>query len=175
MFQREGYHGTSWRALVEAAGTPWGSVHHHFPGGKEELGVAAVEAGADAVAALIAHCFESTDSAPAAVRRWFGLSADLMAEGGYSSACPVASVAMETVPQSRAIGEASRGALARWEDELARELRAAGADRAEAARLAQLVIVVFEGSLVSARLHGSREPMDAAAQLAAELVAGAVD
>ena len=52
LFQLHGYHATSWRGLVTASETPWGSVHHHFPGGKEELGVAAITTGGDMVASL---------------------------------------------------------------------------------------------------------------------------
>jgi TetR/AcrR family transcriptional repressor of lmrAB and yxaGH operons len=126
------------------------------------------------VAALIEHCFDSTESAPEAVRRWFELSADLMAGSEYSSACPVASVAMETVPQSTAIGESSRAAVLRWEGALASGFRQAGMAASKARRTAELVLVVFEGSLVSARLHGARAPMDAAGAHAAALVAEAM-
>lgn len=170
LFQRDGYHGTSWRTLVDEAGTPWGSVHHHFPGGKEELGVAAVQAGSDAVAALIDHCFQTTDSAADAVAEWFGRSADLMVASDFASACPVASVAMETVPQSSALGAASRRALEQWEAVVAGGLEASGISSARSRELARLLIVIFEGSLIGARLHGTREPIALAAAHAAELV-----
>jgi TetR/AcrR family transcriptional regulator, lmrAB and yxaGH operons repressor len=38
---------TSWRSLVDEAGTPWGSIRHHFPGGKDGLGLAAIEVGSE--------------------------------------------------------------------------------------------------------------------------------
>src|SRR5437660_1001494 len=41
LLQRNGYAATSWRGVVEEAGTPWGSAHHYFPGGKEQLTAAA--------------------------------------------------------------------------------------------------------------------------------------
>jgi TetR/AcrR family transcriptional regulator, lmrAB and yxaGH operons repressor len=170
LFQRDGYHGTSWRRLVQEAGTPWGSIHHHFPGGKEELGVAAVETGSDAVAALIGHCFEASDSAADAVSRWFEVSAELMVASGFTSACPVASVAMEMVPQSNVLGAASRRALERWEAAVADGLEASGVRPPRSRELAPLLVVLLEGSLVSARLHETREPIAAAAAHAAELV-----
>jgi TetR/AcrR family transcriptional regulator, lmrAB and yxaGH operons repressor len=173
LFQRDGYHGTSWRTLVDEAGTPWGSIHHHFPGGKEQLGVAAVEAGSDAVASLIDHCFEVADTAADAVTSWFALSGDLMVARDFTSACPVASVAMETVPQSNALGAASRRALERWEAVVAGGLAAGGISSPRSRELARLLIVIFEGALISARLHGTREPIALAAAHAAELVRSA--
>src|SRR4051794_4816372 len=102
LFQRDGYHATSWRGLVKEAGTPWGSINHHFPGGKEELGVAAIAAGAPAVEALIEHCFASTAGPAEAIERWFALSAELMEAEAYRAGCPVATVALETTPHSPA-------------------------------------------------------------------------
>src|SRR5271165_2818167 len=90
MFQRDGYHATSWRSLVEEADAPWGSIHHHFPGGKSELGVAAIEAGSEGVLSLIDHCFAKATDAGRAVARWFELSGRLLTESGYSAGCPVA-------------------------------------------------------------------------------------
>ena len=113
LFQRDGYSGTSWRGLVEEAGTPWGSVHHHFPGGKEELGVAAIRFGGEAVAGLIAHCFDSQPDPASAVRESFRLSAAEMEASGYTAACPVASVALETVPGSEPMGRGRRRSVHR--------------------------------------------------------------
>lgn len=175
LFQRDGYHATTWRALVDEAGTPWGSIGHHFPGGKEELGVAAIDAGGAAVTALIDHCFATTASAPKAVRTWFELSARMMAGGDYRAGCPVATVALETTPTSTALAAASRRAFAGWEEALARHLRAAGARGRAASELATLVVTLLEGALVLARVRESTAPLELAGRQAAALVAARVD
>ena len=54
LFQRGGYYATTWRGLVEEAGAHWGSINHHFPGGKQELAIEAIRVGAAGVDALIA-------------------------------------------------------------------------------------------------------------------------
>ena len=41
--QRKGLHGVGLNELLEVAGAPKGSLYHHFPGGKSELAVAAIE------------------------------------------------------------------------------------------------------------------------------------
>jgi TetR/AcrR family transcriptional repressor of lmrAB and yxaGH operons len=159
LFQRDGYSGTSWRRLVEEAGTPWGSVHHHFPGGKEELGVAAIGFGGEAVAASLAHCFDTQPDPAAAVRESFRLAATRMGASGYAAACPVASVALETVPGSEPMASAAGAAMTGWEKLIARRLRDTGMKKKRARALARLTLTMFEGALVRSRIERSTVPL----------------
>lgn len=43
LFQMRGYHGVGVAHILEAARIPKGSLYHHFPGGKAQLAIAAVE------------------------------------------------------------------------------------------------------------------------------------
>jgi TetR/AcrR family transcriptional regulator, lmrAB and yxaGH operons repressor len=173
LFQREGYHATSWRRLVDESGAPWGSISHHFPGGKEELGVAAIERGGAAVTALIEHCFAQRRSAARAVGDWFAFSARMLEDTGYAAGCPVATVALETAATSPALAGASRDAFAAWERALRAGLTAHGLPRARAAALAGTVLTLMEGALIRARVERSTEPVTAAGRLASGLVADA--
>lgn len=174
LFQRDGYHATSWRTLVQEAGTPWGSIHHHFPGGKDELGVAAVETGSEGVLALIDHCFAGQPDAGRAVGRWFELSGRLLVESGYSSGCPVATVALETAASPGVLKEATKAAFLAWEKRLAFHLRDAGASRASAADAALSVLTLLEGGLMLSRTRGSPTPMRVASRHAQATVVEAL-
>ncbi len=44
LFQQRGYHGAGLSEILAEARAPKGSLYHHFPAGKAQLGVAAVEA-----------------------------------------------------------------------------------------------------------------------------------
>ena len=170
LFQRQGYHATSWRALVAESGAPWGSVQHHFPGGKEELGVAAVEAGGDMVAAAIADSQARTTSPAAAVRRLFRGTANVLEASGFAEGCPVASVALDTAGSPGRIPTACAAAIGNWRRLIAEHLEASGMDPTAAASLATLVVSAYEGSLLMARLDGSTEPMDATSRELALLI-----
>ena len=52
LFEERGYHAAGVKAILERAGAPRGSFYFHFPGGKEELAIAAIEAGARATACV---------------------------------------------------------------------------------------------------------------------------
>jgi len=175
MFQREGYHATSWRSLVDEAGAPWGSIHHHFPGGKSELGVAAIEAGSGGVLELIDHCFSKAPDAGRAVGRWFELSGRLLSESRYSAGCPVATVALETAVTPGPLHEAARCAFDAWERRLASHLRRAGASRRSAADAAVAVLALLEGALLLARVRGNTAPMRTAARNAEAIATAAVE
>jgi TetR/AcrR family transcriptional repressor of lmrAB and yxaGH operons len=175
LFQRDGYHATSWRRLVREAGTPWGSIHHHFPGGKEELGVVAVGASADAVAALIAYCLAESPDPASALVRWFELSGDMLAHSAYTSGCPIATVALESSGTSDPMRQATRRAFARWQELIAAALRDAGAADARAQETAMGVLVLLEGGLLLTRVHGSGRPLRAAARQAKALVQTALE
>jgi TetR/AcrR family transcriptional repressor of lmrAB and yxaGH operons len=51
--QRRGRHGSGLTGLLAAAKAPKGVLYHHFPGGKTELAVAAVEATVERLGALL--------------------------------------------------------------------------------------------------------------------------
>jgi AcrR family transcriptional regulator len=175
LFQRHGYHGVSWRGLVDAAGTPWGSISHHFPGGKEELGVAAIELGSDFLASVIERCFADADAPDTAVRQWFRTTADFVRASEFRAGCPVAIVALETAPDSEALTAASRAAFERWEGLVAEKLAATGVRRGRAREVAGLVLTLLEGALLLARVHASTAPLDRAGMHAEEIVREALE
>lgn len=171
LFQKSGYHATSWRTLVEAAGTPWGSQHHHFPGGKEELGVAAVALGGGGVADAIDRTFAQAGSAAEAIRAWCRLNAELLEKSGFVRGCPIATVALEASADSEALRAAVKKTFERWKRLLAKHLRAEGIEGGRAAELATLSLLTLEGALLLARVQRSREPL----LLAGEHLARAIE
>ena len=43
LFRQRGYHATGLADILQLAGAPKGSMYHHFPGGKEAIGVRVIE------------------------------------------------------------------------------------------------------------------------------------
>ncbi len=166
LLQRQGFAATGWRQVIAESGTPWGSQSHHFPGGKEELTVAALtKAGAD-YERLVRRAFGAQHPADA-VRTWAAVAGDVLETTGWADGCPVATVALERAHDGGPIGEACRTVLASWRDAIATSLGDAGADPEEAARLATFVLASIEGGLLLARVERDRRPLlDVGEQLA---------
>lgn len=170
LLQRDGYAATSWRGVVEEAGTPWGSAYHHFPGGKEQLAAAAVQLGSDLVVAGLEQCLEQSQTVSDGVRMWFAMAAKSLKQSKYRGGCPIATVALETAPQSTALTAVCGGSFKQWEAVLAARLRAVGVPASRAADLAMLAVTNLEGSLILARVRQSTEPVALAGESVARLI-----
>jgi TetR/AcrR family transcriptional repressor of lmrAB and yxaGH operons len=170
LFCQQGYHGTALHDILEASGAPRGSLYFHFPNGKEEIGVAAVALGAQAVHDFIAQASAAAQSAEAfVVALARGMAANLE-RSGYREGCPIAPTALETATHSKALGAAARKAFQSWEREIARGLVRFGLKPAEAERSATAVLSLLEGALLLARTYRSIEPMQRAEKAAVMLV-----
>jgi TetR/AcrR family transcriptional repressor of lmrAB and yxaGH operons len=164
LLRRNGYAATGWRAIVEEAGTPWGSAYHHFPGGKEQLAIEAVQLGASEVTATLQSALGAAQPVALGVRRWFDLAARNLEQSDFHDGCPVATVALETAPTSAALTTTCASALAEWEEHLAVAFQQSGVTRKRAHELATLVLANLEGALLLARVQRTTKPLRLAAK-----------
>lgn len=162
--QRRGYHGVGLAELLAEAGAPKGVLYHHFPGGKQQLAVAAIEA-------IAAHITASLDRLVAAgadplptLQGWLAMAEQQLVKTGFERGCPLATVALETTADDAAVRAALAAAFDAIRERLALLLAAAGVPEAHAAGLAALVLATYEGALMQARVAGSGAPMAAAAR-----------
>jgi TetR/AcrR family transcriptional repressor of lmrAB and yxaGH operons len=157
--QRRGYHGVGLTELLAEAGAPKGVLYHHFPGGKEQLAVAAIEATAaqltDSMRSLVA---EHAQPLPM-MTSWLALAEQQLQRSNFERGCPLATVALETTAEDSAIRTALAEAFAQIRQGLAGLLAGAGIEAVRASRLATLVVAAYEGALLQARVAGDCQPM----------------
>jgi TetR/AcrR family transcriptional repressor of lmrAB and yxaGH operons len=164
LFRQQGYQGTALHDILTAGGSPRGSLYFHFPGGKEEIGEAALTLAGEAVRQAIAHAAETSESAEVFLTRIArGMASDLE-KSNFSEGCPIATTALETAAQSEVLGAATRGAFQKWESEIKRGLQRFGMVADEADLFATLVLSQLEGALLLARTYRSLAPMHRAEQ-----------
>ncbi|MGH8877590.1 MAG: TetR/AcrR family transcriptional regulator [Stackebrandtia sp.] len=160
LVEAKGYHGTGLNELLAAAEAPRGSFYHHFPRGKDQLiGEALVAAGRE-VDGVVDRLAETAATPAQLASRLLTALAQRMTEADYAKGCPVAIVALEVAagnPELRMIcGEIYAG----WQKRLADALLDHGRDPATAEELAATALALIEGSLVLARAHRSRKPIE---------------
>lgn len=164
LFRQQGYHGTALQDVLAAGGSPRGSLYFHFPGGKEEIGEAALTLAGEAVRQAIAHATETSEGALVFLTRVArGMASDLE-KSGFREGCPIATTALETAAQSDVLGAATRGAFQKWETEISRGLERFGMTSDDAGSTATTVLSLLEGALLLARTYRSLEPMHRAEQ-----------
>src|SRR3984893_7899370 len=172
LFRQQGYHGTGLHDILEAGGSPRGSLYFHFPKGKEEIGEAALKLAGEAVARAIAHAAETSENAEVFLTRVARAMASDLQRSDYREGCPIATTALETAAQSEVLGAATRTAFQKWELEIKRGLFRFGLTSGDADLVATMVLSQLEGALLLARTYRSLAPIQRAEE-AVKLLAGA--
>jgi AcrR family transcriptional regulator len=157
LFREQGYSGTGFRDVVEHSGAPRGSIYHHFPGGKAELAEETVRWAGDVIARRLDRATRDADPV-AALRTFVAAWREVLETSDFRAGCPVVAVAVEADAGDGAV-MAAGDAFAEWERLIAGTLCDAGVARAEAARLATLVVAAIEGAIVLCRARGTIRPL----------------
>ena len=174
LFRRQGYNGTGLKQVTQAAGAPFGSLYHHFPGGKEELGEAVVRESGAAYGALFELVYDAAPDPVTAVTDFFDGAAAVLEETGYVDACPIGTVALEVASTNDRIRQATHDVFEGWEATVADRFEAAGIEPRRARDLAVALVAGVEGGFMLSRAARSPEPMRTTGRLLAELVSSTV-
>jgi AcrR family transcriptional regulator len=171
LLSRQGYESTVVKDIARESGAPMGSFYYHFPGGKEEIGAAAMRRGAAEVGAKFARALDSHDEPADAVAACALVLADGLETTAWQDGCPVATTALETIGRSAQLQSAAAEAFTTWQQLIADRLRRDGISAAD--DLALTAVALIEGAEMIARVHGSREALDRAADALRILVRAA--
>lgn len=158
--QQYGYRSTSTTQILAMTGISRGSLYFHFPGGKEALAVAAVQASGGRISDWIGAEFAACPDAATAAGRMVDGFAVALGESGFTKGCPVALSAMEVGEQEPALRGAIQAVYADWQRAIRAGLIAYGMEAEAADRLAQLALIQIEGALLLARVGKSLEPLE---------------
>jgi AcrR family transcriptional regulator len=178
LFRRKGYNGTGIKQIVEEARAPFGSVYHHFPGGKEQLGAEVIRTAGAMYGQLMPAVFGPAPDVVTGAREFFRLAGVHLEESGWQDACPIATVALEVASANEPLREATRDVFDSWVDGATVMLAGEGLSHEAARRMAIVIVCALEGAFILARAGRTVEPLHAAgevvaAQLEAELSAAA--
>lgn len=154
--QRRGLHGSGLTELLAAAQAPKGVLYHHFPGGKAELAVAAVNATVERLCVMLDERMGAGDPA-AALMAWIEGAQKRLAGSDYERGCPLATIALETTAADVEIRSALGAGFEQVRLRIAAALVKAGYDSADP--LAALILAAYEGGLLQARAAGTPQPM----------------
>ncbi|MEO9331924.1 TetR/AcrR family transcriptional regulator [Ectopseudomonas guguanensis] len=159
--QRKGLHGVGLSELLAAADTPKGSLYHHFPGGKTELAVAAIERIGQRAEQAFAALFERQSEPLEALATWLHGALGQLQDSAFERGCPLATVALESGPEDQEIRAALANAFIAIRQALQQQLQRHAYPQPQG--LAALFVALYEGGLLQARVAGSSEPLKQAA------------
>lgn len=157
--QRRGLHGVGIADILARAEAPKGVLYHHFPGGKTELAIAAIQAIAAELGAALDLLMQREPDPAKALQTWFQRALKRLEASRFERGCPLATVALESTAEDPALRGALAAAFATMRGHIAAALQRAGHAPDAAAALAALIVAAYEGGLLQARVAQSLEPL----------------
>ncbi len=174
LFRRQGYSGTGLKAILTAAQAPFGSLYHFFPGGKEELGVAALHAGGATYRELVEAVFADGIDIVTATANFFEGAAAVVEMTDFADACPIATVALEVASTNEPMRNAAAEVFESWLVVLHERFTGAGIPDARAGDLAVEMFCAIEGAFLLSRTTRSVEPIHITGRAAVATVRAAL-
>jgi AcrR family transcriptional regulator len=174
LFRRHGYTGTGLKQVVAQANAPFGSLYHHFPGGKQELGVEVVRRSGAMYFELVAGVLDAAPDIVTGVRDCFTGAAEVLRATDYEDACPIETLALEVASTNETLRVATAEVFESWIVGGATRFTDAGLDAATARRLTVMLISALEGAFVLCRASRTTEALAAAGDMVAATVEAAL-
>ncbi len=173
LFRRYGYTGTGIKQIVAEANAPFGSIYHHFPGGKEELGEEVIRRAGQMYQELVEAVIDAAPDLTRGVRDAYIGAAEVLRATDYADACPIETVALEVASTNDRLRQATADVFESWIQSATERLVADGIRRPQARELAVWFVAALEGAFVLCRAMQSTEPLEILARRMSAAVASA--
>ena len=174
LFQRQGFHATGLKQILEESGAPRGSLYFHFPGGKEQLAVEALRESGERTTRAVEAILESESDPAVGLRKFFLAMAGVLRASEFRDGCPIATVTLEVGATSAPIRAACAASYAEWQQLIEERLLRAGLAAERAGALAVLSLAAVEGGLILSRARLDTEPLETVAEQLTRIVAAAI-
>ncbi len=175
LFRRQGYMGTGVKQILAEAGAPFGSLYHHFPGGKAELGAETVRRSGFLYGLLLGEFAGPEVELAQGIRAFFAGAAETLVETGYADACPIATVALETAGTDEELRQACADVFNAWIEGGTERFAMEGIPRDQARVLVIQMLAALEGAFVLSRALRSTEPVELAGDASVAAIQAALD
>lgn len=156
----QGYNATGLNQIIRESATPKGSLYFHFPGGKEELAVAALLAAGAETQRKIQSALQTSDRSGDAIAAFVLVLADELQASDFCRGCPIATVAMEASATSDRLRQVCEQIYRSWFTPVEQKLIDSGLTAAESRAWTTLTWASIEGSLLLSRTHRNVEPLE---------------
>lgn len=143
-------------SVLAHSGAPRGSVYHHFPGGRDEIVLAAVERAGNFVSTRLERAV--VENPALAIDTFVDFWKRMLRDSDFRAGCPIAALAVDAradLPQAEHLVQQN---LARWHAALM---------TVYPPPLATTIVAAIEGAIILCRAQGTTDPLDdVASQLA---------
>jgi TetR/AcrR family transcriptional regulator, lmrAB and yxaGH operons repressor len=159
LIRQKGVNATGINEIIKAAGVPKGSLYHHFPGGKDELVIAAINQAKEYLSLRFKKAMKGKLTVVKGLEAVLDDYANGLFRSDYSTGCPMAIVALEVAGNNEEIRKACNEVLDYWIASLTSYFKYKNikAGKKEATDF----MTRLEGALLIAQIQKSDKPLKA--------------
>jgi AcrR family transcriptional regulator len=157
VMRERGAAGVTIDEVLARSGAPRGSVYYHFPEGRNQILVEALQWAGDTIAESIDAAADR--GAMPLVRGFAEFWERTLVESDFGAGCPVVAAAIGCTDDEARLPAIASTIFGRWRDALARAFVSDGFEAAEAESLALTCIASLEGAVVLCRSIRNAEPL----------------
>lgn len=163
LYRRQGMSATGLKQISSTAEAPFGSIYHHFPGGKEAISVEVIRREGVRYGDFVGTQLADADPATA-VPQLFENAGRLMESQDYSEACSIETIALEVASTNERLRNEAAEVFQDWLTRLAQWFGQLDVTEQQSRALAMSTLTALEGAFVLCRTLRSIEPIIAAGQ-----------
>ncbi len=156
VMRERGAAGVTIDEVLARSGAPRGSVYYHFPGGRNQILIEALQYAGDAIAGVIDQAAQR--GGMQLVSEFVEFWEQLLAESDFTAGCPVVAAAIGSAEEEPQLTSVAGSIFGHWRDALTRAFVSDGFDEPDAASLAIMCIASLEGAVVLCRSTRSVDP-----------------
>lgn len=158
LYRRQGMPATGLKQISQAAQAPFGSIYHHFPGGKEAITVEVIRREGVRYGEFVGAQLAEIDPRTGISALFESAGRNLEAQD-YSEACSIETIALEVASTNETLRVEAAEVFGGWLSGLAAWFAQLDLPEAECRRLATITLTALEGAFVLCRTLRSVEPM----------------
>jgi len=158
LYRRQGMAATGLKQISSTAKAPFGSIYHHFPGGKEAITEEVIRCEGVRYAQFVGAQLEHTDPA-SGIPGLFENAGRLMESQDYAEACSIETIALEVASTNDRLRQESASVFEGWLTLLDRWFGQLDVTKDQSRELAVITLTALEGAFVLCRTLRSIEPI----------------
>jgi AcrR family transcriptional regulator len=161
LYRRQGMSATGLKQISGAARAPFGSIYHHFPGGKESISAEVIRSEGVRYGEFVGAQLAQTEPATG-IPQLFMNAGRLLQAQDYSEACSIETIALEVASTNERLRMEAAEVFESWLAGLADWFGQLDITGDQSRQFALVTLTALEGAFVLCRTLRSIEPMIAA-------------
>ncbi|EQB37811.1 hypothetical protein M948_04410 [Virgibacillus sp. CM-4] len=148
LLQKKGYVGTGLNDIIQQSGAPKGSIYYHFPNGKEQLAIEAINWTKQVVTNFIKEKLTLHDNPVEAIQYFIAESAERFEKDNYFIGVPITALVLETSSTSENLRKACNDVFEAWSTEFSQVLEINGYEKEKANKLGESINSMIQGAFI---------------------------